>query len=110
MRYESARFARRLCIDDGEDIETGVIRESLEEVSVNFTPTSYYGEIENPDTSSGQRWITHYFIGEIDTLPTELGEREISEVGFFSPSELQEIDIAFDHKAVLTQYFEEIGK
>jgi 8-oxo-dGTP diphosphatase len=92
--------------DEGENLETGVTRETLEEVGVNFTPTSYYGEIDNPDTSSGQRWITHYFTGEIDNLPTKLGEREISEVGFFSSSELQEIDVAFDHRAVLTEYFE----
>jgi mutator protein MutT len=95
--------------DKGEKLEDAVVRETGEEVGIIFTPSSYYAEIENPDISSGQRWITHYFIGNIDALPKQLQETEVSEVDFFSQAELQEIDIAFDHRDVLTRYFEEIS-
>ena len=96
--------------DEGEKLEEAVARETKEEVGVIFAPSSYYAEIENPDTSSGQRWITHYFVGNTDALPTQLQDTEVSEVDFFSQVELQEIDIAFDHKDVLMQYFEETSK
>ncbi len=95
--------------DEGEKLEDAVVRETAGEVGVIFAPSLYYAEIENPDTSSGQRWITHYFVGKTDTLPAHLQDTEVSEVGFFSQVELSEIDIAFDHRDVLMRYFEEIS-
>ena len=85
-----------------------MIRETAEEVGATFHPTSYYAEIKNPDTSSGQKWTTHYFVGRIGPLPTQLQDTEVSKVAFFSQAELQKIDIAFDHRDILTRYFEEI--
>ncbi len=97
--------------DKGEKLEDAVVRETEEEVGIMFSPSSYYAEIENPDTSSGQRWITHYFIGYTDALPKHLRIEgtEVSEADFFSQTDLQEMDIAFDHRDVLMRYFEEIS-
>jgi ADP-ribose pyrophosphatase YjhB (NUDIX family) len=93
--------------DEDEDLEAAIIRETQEEVGTKFTPISYYGVSENIDSQRGEKWVTHYFVGKIDRLPTELGEREVSEVAFFPFSELQGIDIAFGHDRVLTKYFNE---
>ena len=97
-------------LDEGEHPRKAVIREVAEEIGIMFTPSSYYGEIENPNTSRGEKWITHYFIGETNVLPAQFREEEISEVRFFSQSDLQEIDIAFDHKEVLLQFFRDRSK
>ena len=89
--------------DENESLDKAVARETLEEVGVQL-PLTYYAEIENPDTSTGTRWITHYFVGNSNALPDQFDPREVSEIAFFSESELEKLDIAFDHKDVLMQF------
>jgi len=86
-----------------EDLEKAIARETQEEICAQFTLTPY-AKIENPDTSTGVRWITHYFAGTSNSLPTQLDSREVSEVAFFSQSEIEGLDIAFDHKEIVKQY------
>ncbi len=94
--------------DENESLESAVVRETAEEIGFSFIPTSCFAEIENSDIGSGERWITHYFIGNINVLPTDLQDEEVEEIGLFSREEIQNMDnIAFDHKAVLTRFFEE---
>lgn len=93
--------------DENEDLDNAVARELQEEVGAEFALTHYI-EIENPNSSNGVRWLTHYFVGHADVLPTKLQAKEVSEVAFFSQSELEELDIAFDHKDVLTQFFKTV--
>lgn len=87
-----------------ESLDKAVVRETREETGIEFIP-SPYKEIENPDTSTGSKWITHYFVGHSNMRPTELQIEEVSEADFFSQSELESLDIAFDHRDVLTQFF-----
>jgi len=93
--------------DEGEELINAALREITEEVGVTLNSLSHYGEIENPDVSSGKRWITHYFLGNLDTLPNILQASEVSEVNFFSKNELQDVDIAFDHREVLIRFFDD---
>ncbi|MEK7526295.1 MAG: NUDIX hydrolase [Patescibacteria group bacterium] len=90
--------------DGDEDLEKAIARETQEEVGVQFSLTPYV-EQENPDTDTGVRWITHYFVGTSNNLPTQFDPREVSEAAFFSQAELEELDIAFDHKDILMRYF-----
>lgn len=90
--------------DENEDIDKAIARETKEEVGADFT-LSHYAEVENPDTSTGVRWITHYFIGQTEAIPNQLQANEVSEVAFFPQAELDGLDIAFDHKDVLAQFY-----
>lgn len=90
--------------DEGEDLDKAIARETKEEVGAEFI-LSHYAEVENPDTSTGVRWITHYFVGQTETIPNQLQANEVSEVAFFSQAELNSLDIAFDHKDVLIQFY-----
>lgn len=92
--------------NENEGLGEAVVREVQEKVGAEFT-LSHYREIENPDTSTGVRWITHYFIGYSEILPIQLQPDEVSEAKFFSYSEIKGLDIAFDHKDVLAQFFEQ---
>lgn len=91
--------------DGNEDLTNAATRETQEEVGLQL-PLIHYAEIENPDTSTGAKWITHYFVGNLNVLPSQLNPREVSEVAFFSQAELEKLDIAFDHKNVLLGFFE----
>ena len=90
--------------NENEGLDRAIARETQEEVGAEFT-LSLYKEIENPDTSTGIRWITHYFVGHGEIIPDQLQPDEVSEIGFFSQREIEGLDIAFDHKDVLTQFF-----
>lgn len=103
--YEGGRW----CLPGGkpdkeEDTLKAAERELSEEVGIE-TSLDYYKEINNPDTGTGAKWITHYFVGHSDTIPTNLQEQEVSETGYYSKDEVRELDIAFDHKAVLMDFF-----
>ncbi len=91
-------------LDENEGLDMAISRETQEEVGEQF-PLTYYREVENPDISTGVKWITHYFVGKSNNLPTHLDTREVSEAAFFSESEIETLDIAFDHKTVLSQFF-----
>ena len=91
-------------LDDGESFEEAIIREIEEEIGLKL-PLEYYAEIENHNSLGDSRWISHYFLGNSNVLPTDTDPEEASEVGFFSADELIDLDIAFDHKEVLTRYF-----
>lgn len=90
--------------DEGEDLDKAIARETKEEVGAEF-PLSHYAEVENPDTNTGVRWITHYFVGQTETMPSQLQTNEVSEVAFFPQAELDNLDIAFDHRDVLAQFY-----
>lgn len=90
--------------DEGENLDEAVARETKEEVGAEFI-LSHYAEVENPDTSTGVRWITHYFVGQTETVPNQLQTNEVSEVRFFPQAELDNLNIAFDHKDVLAQFY-----
>ena len=90
--------------EENEDFIKAAKRETLEEIGVEIELKYYKGQI-NPDTSTGAKWLTQYFVGHLDEPPTQLQVEEVSEAIFFSQSELKELDIAFDHKDVLIQFF-----
>lgn len=103
--YEGGRW----CLPGGkpdkeEDTVKAAERELLEEVGIE-TSLDYYKEINNPDTRTGAKWVTHYFVGHSNIIPTNLQEEEVSETGYYSKDEIMQLDIAFDHKAVLIEFF-----
>lgn len=89
-----------------EEMIDAVKRETMEEVSISFEPRYVIG-VENPDVSTGAKWFTHYFEGRIpeDYMGLGLNEEENQAVAFFSAGELVLLDIAFDHREILEEYF-----
>jgi len=94
-------------LDQGESIKRAAAREASEEIGLRI-PLQYYTQIENPDVSTGIRWVTHYFFTRSNSLPTQVEPQEVSEVAFFSKDELKSLDIAFDHKDVLNHFFNKL--
>ncbi len=90
--------------DQGETEEQAVIREVKEELGVEFAPGFYKQEL---DTSSvpGQQWQVFYYTGpirgELNPDPAE-----IVDVTFASRQDLDTLDIAFDHRERLIEFFE----
>lgn len=98
------------CIPGGkpnpmEESVPAIEREIREELGVDFSLVYYYRKVHTPEIIKGKRWTSLYFVGELNELPKHIDEAENSEVAFFAKSELQEINIAFDHREILEQFF-----
>ena len=91
--------------DKRETEEDAVKREVLEELGIQFVP-QFYSERLDSSSVPNQPWRVYYFTGrfsgEIKPNPDE-----ISEVTFVTREDLATLDIAFDHRERLTEYFEQ---
>lgn len=90
--------------DTGETAESAVVREVKEEIGVEFTPTMYLEKIDACSNPSDP-WIVSYFVGEI-TGKIKPNELEVEKVVFVSKEDLDRLNIAFDQKEILKEYFQ----
>jgi len=94
--------------EENETMEEAVIREVREEISISVK-LSFYREVEGVDETKGVKWLSSYFIGHLksDNPPDKFEKNELSELRFFSFEELDDLEIAFDHKKVLKDFFKD---
>ncbi len=91
-------------LDVGESAESAIIQEVKEEIGVSFVPT-FYSESVNINSDPTDPWKTTYFTGEI-AGDINLGDSEIKEVIFASEEDLDRLDIVFDHREILKEFFQ----
>lgn len=91
--------------DEGETPEQAVVREVKEETGLRFKNPVLWTEEINDKTIVGQTWHTYYFLGETEG-EIDLKLDEIPEVIYIDRNELSNVDIAFNHRDVLVQFFD----
>lgn len=89
--------------DEGESPEVAVARETEEEAGVYTDPKKY---LETFDDSFGERWHVTFFVSEFEGTP-KLNKKEHSEFIYITPDNIDELDIAFNHRQILKRFFEE---
>ena len=90
-------------LEMGETLEDCVRREVKEELGFDFSPT-FVGYSENYKRDQADRHsIMFYFKGYAKT-PLKLKADELTEARFFSLGELNQIDVAWDHKDYIFKY------
>lgn len=94
--------------DDGESNEAAVIRETKEEVGLDFNNPIYFTQELNDNVKPGQYWRTTYYYG------TAFGELklksdEIEEARYVGREDLANLDFAFGHDKILEDFFERKG-
>jgi 8-oxo-dGTP diphosphatase len=91
--------------DDGEHKIAAVIREVREEIGLDFAPDFYLTMLDDV-TDPEKPWLVTFYTGQAIGVIV-IKEDEISEVGYFSREEIEELDIAFDHKERLLDFFDQ---
>jgi 8-oxo-dGTP pyrophosphatase MutT (NUDIX family) len=90
--------------EEGENLKKAVVREVWEEVGISFRPRRYR-EIIGSDGVTSDKWFIAYFWGRPRSTNINLNQNEVKEAGFFTLEEIINMDIAFDHKRVIFEFF-----
>ncbi len=89
--------------NEGETLEAAAMREVKEEVDVDFTP-HLFKDFVTQLPGEPEPWRVVIFYGFVEGKPVPK-EDEISEVGFFAPEEFENLNIAFNHREILNEFF-----
>jgi ADP-ribose pyrophosphatase YjhB (NUDIX family) len=94
--------------EEEESAEEAVKREVKDEIGLKFKPI-FYQKAKGFDKKSGIKWRSTRFFGDIkSTQEFDYDKSEFSEIKFFSSGELDNLEIAFNHKEILKNFFKNI--
>lgn len=101
---EVGKFALIGGTPDGDETDQeAVIREVKEETELDFDPV-LYKKMEDKLSGESEPWHVSFFAGKIKgTL--QFKPDEISEIIWVSPQDLETVDIGFNHKEILREFF-----
>ena len=90
-------------LEHGESVETGAVREALEETGLAVTLHRQFHVYSDPARDARAHTVTVVFLGEAEGHP--VGGDDAAEALFFDVGALPE-NIAFDHAAILKDYLD----
>ncbi len=91
-------------VDYGESLEDAAVREAKEETGLDVRLVRQLHSYSEPDRDERFHTITTVFIATTEGVPKAADDA--ADVGIFRRDELPD-DIAFDHRDILSDYFEE---
>jgi ADP-ribose pyrophosphatase YjhB (NUDIX family) len=92
-------------IDYGESCETAALREAKEETGLVITNLKQYHVYSAPDRDPRFHTLTVVFTATADGIPQAADDA--ADIGVFTSTALPE-HIAFDHRKILDDYFNEV--
>jgi ADP-ribose pyrophosphatase YjhB (NUDIX family) len=92
-------------VDYGESLEEAALREAKEETNLEVESLRQFHTYSGPNRDPRHHSISTVFIGKGRGRPQ--AKDDAIEIGIFTASNLPD-EIAFDHRAILTDYFKSI--
>jgi 8-oxo-dGTP diphosphatase len=89
-------------VEAGETVETAAVREALEETGLPVTLTALLGVYSDPARDPRHHTISTVYVGRAEGSPC--GGDDAAEARLFAEGDLPS-PIAFDHAAILADYF-----
>ncbi len=87
-------------VEYGESVETAAIREAKEETSMDVELKNLVNVYSKPDRDPRGHTITVAFTAKGD-MSKRKADSDAKEIAIFSAENLDEIDIAFDHRQII---------
>lgn len=87
-------------VEYGESVEDAAIREAKEETSIDVELKDLVNVYSNPDRDPRRHTVTVAFTAKGD-FTSKKADDDASDIDIFSPEELDEINLAFDHEKII---------
>ena len=91
-------------VEYGETLETAAVREAYEETGLELENLQQFKAYSDPSRDARQHNISLVF--HADGLGTPKAGSDAREIVLIPPSEIDKLELAFDHKLILTEYLE----
>ena len=88
-------------VEYGESVETAAMREAKEETSIDVELIDLVNVYSKPDRDPRGHTVTIAFIAKGD-IASGKADDDASDIAIFSPEQLDEINIAFDHAQIIS--------
>ena len=88
-------------VEYGETVENAAIREAKEETSIDVELESLVNVYSKPDRDPRGHTVTVVYAAKGD-FNTKKADSDAKDIGIFSKDELDTLEIAFDHKKIIT--------
>jgi 8-oxo-dGTP pyrophosphatase MutT (NUDIX family) len=92
--------------EDKETLEETIVREVNEELGILFKNIKLWKEEIDKKSVPGELWNVYYFYG-VGEGCLSLKKDEILDVIYVGKDDLSKYNIAFDHRSILEEFFEE---
>ena len=96
-------------VEYGESVETAAIREAKEETSIDVELIDLVNVYSKPDRDPRGHTVTVAYLAKGD-LSVKKADSDAKEIGNFSYAEIEEIDIAFDHRQIINDCLKKAKK
>ena len=87
-------------VEYGESVETAAIREAKEETSIDVDLVDLVNVYSKPDRDPRGHTVTVAYTARGD-FSSKRADSDAKDIGIFSKDEIDEIDIAFDHRQII---------
>ena len=92
-----------------ESVETAAMREAKEETSIDVELIDLVNVYSKPDRDPRGHTVTVAYTAKGD-LSTRKADSDAKEIGIFSHDEIDDIDIAFDHRQIINDCLKKAKK
>lgn len=87
-------------VEYGESVENAAIREAKEETSIDVELVDLVNVYSKPDRDPRGHTVTVAYTARGD-FSSKRADSDAKDIGIFSKDEIDEIDIAFDHRQII---------
>lgn len=91
-------------VEEDETLEKAVVREVKEELGLEFVPELFLEEMDNKSVVN-ETWEVYFYKG-LAKGELKLKTDEVLEIAYVGENDLDEFDIAYDHRERLEEFFE----
>lgn len=89
-------------VDYGETTESAAVREAKEETSIDVELIKLFNVYSDPDRDPRRHTVSVFYLAR-GNMDDAKAEDDAKDIGIFSFEDLDNLDLAFDHRMILNE-------